>query len=55
MAASNHDGTWTLTHQEYQEVRDRLHWLSCLESAGVDGWSGIDYAIEMYNEEDGDR
>ena len=54
MAESNHNGTWTLSHEEYQEVRDRLHWLSCLESAGLDNWPGRDYAIEMYREEDED-
>ena len=54
MAWQRLDKTWSLTDQEYQEVRDRLHWLSCLKSAGVDNWSGIDLAIEMYNEEDED-
>ena len=32
-----------------QEEKDLL-WLQCLEDAGVDNWSGIDYAKELYNE-----
>lgn len=27
-----------------------LLWLQCLEEAGVDNWSGIDYAKDLYNE-----
>ena len=36
-------------HLEYLEGRD--NWLTCLESAGVDNWEGIDVAFEMYQEE----
>lgn len=54
MAFSNHDGTWTLTHHEYQHLKGRDEWLTRLESAGVDNWSGIELAIEMCDEEDED-
>jgi cobalamin biosynthesis Co2+ chelatase CbiK len=33
---------------------DQLHWLSCLEDAGVDNWEGIEEAQRMYREEDDD-
>lgn len=28
-------------------------WLQCLESAGVDNWSGYDYASDLFREESG--
>lgn len=28
----------------------QLLWLGCLENAGVDNWSGYDYARELYQE-----
>ena len=34
-----------------EEVEDQLQWLYCLENAGVDNWSGIDYAKEEFNAE----
>jgi hypothetical protein len=38
-------------HFEYVEgLEEDSDWLSCLESAGVDNWSGYDYAREMYND-----
>lgn len=40
-------------HFNYVEgLEEDSEWLSCLESAGVDNWSGYDYAREMMNEED---
>jgi DNA polymerase III subunit epsilon len=40
------------THEEALEQNEKdLAWLSCLESAGVDNWSGIDYAYDLYQEE----
>jgi len=35
---------------EYEEMRDRLLWLDCLEQAGVDNWQGTDLATDFYNE-----
>jgi hypothetical protein len=36
------------------EILERLEWLDCLESAGVDNWSGYDYAVELLNGEHDD-
>lgn len=35
--------------QEYESLKHSADWLQCLEDAGVDNWSGIDYAYEMMN------
>jgi hypothetical protein len=35
---------------EIVNLRESQDWLSCLESAGVDNWSGIDFAYELGNE-----
>lgn len=43
--------TVTITKAEYESLLDDRHLLSCLECAGVDNWSGYDYAREMYNED----
>jgi len=32
---------------EYDSLRDRDDWLTCLESAGVDNWEGYDFAREI--------
>ena len=29
---------------------EQLEWLQALEDAGVDNWSGIDYAKDLYQE-----
>lgn len=36
---------------EWAIIEESLAWLAALEAAGVDNWSGIDYAHELYNEE----
>lgn len=33
-----------------EEADEDLRWLVCLESAGVDNWSGIDFAHELLGE-----
>lgn len=38
-----------------EDQRKRLRWLSCLEASGVDNWSGMEYAQEMYEELYGDE
>ena len=53
MALSNHDGTWTLTQAEYQKLKRDSEWLACLEAAGVDNWSGMEYAISLRNDDEG--
>lgn len=44
--------TVTITEEEYQSLLDDSLWLNCLENAGVDNWSGYDYARELFNEEE---
>lgn len=46
----NEDGTITITAQEYKSLEEYSMWLAALESAGVDNWSGYDYAKEIYQE-----
>lgn len=36
---------------EYKKLVNRDDWLSCLEAAGVDNWSGYDDAREMQRED----
>lgn len=38
--------------EELKQADKDLNWLECLESAGVDNWSGIDYAHELRDEEE---
>lgn len=40
--------TITITVSEHKRLLDRIYWLECLQSAGVDNWDGYDYAIELY-------
>lgn len=55
MAESNHNGTWTLSHEEYQSLKDDERWRACVEGAGVDNWPGMDYAMaDYYSDEDED-
>lgn len=37
---------------EYESLLKRDDWLACLEQAGVDNWSGWDYACELRDEEE---
>lgn len=39
--------TITITKEEYDRLNKDSEWLSCLESAGVDNWDGIDEALDM--------
>ncbi|MGW0930666.1 hypothetical protein [Streptomyces sp. NPDC002644] len=52
MASSNHDGTWTLTHAEYQEIKHYRDFLSALEAAGVEDWDGYREAQDRYDQGD---
>lgn len=36
-----------ISKKEYESLLEDRDWLSCLEAAGVDNWSGYDYAIEL--------
>lgn len=44
-----HEETVTITKKEYEELLESQRWLNCLENAGVDNWSGYDYACEEYH------
>lgn len=41
----------TLLENYISEAESSALWLGCLESAGVDNWSGFDYAQEMFTSE----
>lgn len=42
----------TIPKSEYERLQEAEWELSCLEAAGVDNWSGYDYAMELKREED---
>lgn len=50
MEEESKEETVTIKKSEYDFLVEREEWLSYLEAAGVDNWSGYDYAIEMRNE-----
>lgn len=37
----------TITKDEYDSLCEDRDWVQALEDAGVDNWSGIDYANEL--------
>ncbi len=43
--------TVTIPLSRFEELLEAEHWLTCLENAGVDNWSGIDVAADMFEEE----
>jgi hypothetical protein len=40
----------TISKKEYEELLEDQKLLRCLQDAGVDNWSGYDYAMEMMKE-----
>ncbi len=50
MAQSNHNGTWTLSHKEYQEMLRSVRELRALEAAGVDNWEGYGEALRSLDD-----
>jgi len=44
--------TVTITVKEYQSLKESEWELTCLENAGVDNWSGYEYAQELMEDED---
>lgn len=40
----------TLLENYISEAESSALWLECLEGAGVDNWSGFDYAQDMFSE-----
>lgn len=43
-------GRVTISKKEYESLKEDSDWLQCLQSAGVDNWSGYDYARELQRE-----
>lgn len=41
----------TIPKSEYDDLVESQRWLNALENAGVDNWSGIDFAHELLEEE----
>jgi hypothetical protein len=39
-----------ITQEEYDELKERSKILEALEQAGVDNWSGYEYAMELVKE-----
>jgi hypothetical protein len=40
----------TISKKEYEELLEDQKLLRCLQDAGVDNWSGYDYAMEIMQE-----
>lgn len=40
----------TISKAEYESLLEDSLWLECLNAAGVDNWSGIDYAHDLWRE-----
>lgn len=36
----------------YDSLMEDRRWVNALEGAGVDNWSGYDYAMELFKEEE---
>lgn len=45
----------TITEEEYNDLKDSQMWLDALKNAGVDNWSGYDFAAEIYREMKGEE
>ena len=41
-----------ISKKEYDNLLDSKRFLMALENAGVDNWSGYDFAVELYGEEE---
>lgn len=42
----------TIPLAEYLSLKEDAEWLQALENAGVDNWTGTDYARELLNDQD---
>jgi len=47
------ENTITIDKGEYDRLLADAFWLMCLEQAGVDNWSGFDYAHDIKEELEG--
>lgn len=41
-----------ISKDEYESLVEDADFLGCLEAVGVDNWSGYDYAVEMFEEDE---
>jgi hypothetical protein len=46
------DETVTISKVEYQRLLADSEWLQCLKDAGVDNWSGYDFACDLAREKE---
>ena len=44
----------TVPKDEYESYLKAWQKLQCLEAVGVDNWDGYDFAMEQYEESDGE-
>lgn len=44
------EDTVTISRTEYESLLDDASWRAAYENAGVDNWSGADYASDLYRE-----
>lgn len=49
---SLNDGYVAVSPDQWECMQESIAWLAALEAAGVDNWSGIDYAFELYDSGD---
>lgn len=47
----NNEPMISITVKEYNSLLKDSQWLDCLNSAGVDNWSGIELAYHILNED----
>ena len=40
--------TVIITKKEYDSLKEDRDWRTCVENAGVDNWSGYEYAMEEF-------
>lgn len=52
MADTQPEETVTISRKEYEDLLDDQKWRLAVESAGVDNWSGYEYAMEEYNSDE---
>lgn len=49
----NNEEFVTITSAEYEDLLRADKFLTALENAGVDNWDGYDFALELFQEEEG--
>jgi phage pi2 protein 07 len=42
----------TITKKEYESLKEDEKYLRALQNAGVDNWSGMDFAMELLREDE---